>query len=95
MQYSYLYMLSNKFRGTLYIGVTSDIIKRMHEHRNGLCEGFAKKYDLKQLVWYAVYEDIREAIHRETQMKAWKRQWKIELIEKENPYWHDLHDTLF
>jgi len=87
----YVYILTNKRNGTLYTGVTSDLVKRIYEHREGLCEGFTRQYNLKMLVWYESYEDIREAITREKQIKKWKRIWKLRLIEQTNPDWDDLY----
>jgi len=78
----------------LYIGVTSDLVKRIYEHKNALVDGFTKKYNLKKLVFYEVHSDIMEAIKREKQLKSWKRDWKIDLIEKENMGWGDLYDSL-
>lgn len=86
----YLYMLSNKYHGTLYIGVTNDLERRMFEHKNQLNEGFSKKYSLNRLVYFETFQYINDAIKREKNMKKWKRQWKINLIEKENPGWNDL-----
>lgn len=95
MRHSYVYIMSNKFRGTLYIGVTSDLIRRVYEHQEGLVEGFTKTYKLHMLVYYEIHEDISVAIQRESQMKAWRRAWKMEFFEKTNPYWKDLYDSLF
>ena len=92
---SYVYILTSKRNGTFYIGVTADLIRRIYEHRNDLASGFTKKYGVHRLVYYEVFEDIEFAIQRETQMKAWKRAWKIELIEKTNPDWKDLYETIF
>ena len=78
----------------MYIGVTSNLVKRMHEHKEGLLEGFTKKYKVKDLVYYEQANDVNEAIIREKQLKKWNRQWKINLIEKENPGWLDLFDGL-
>ena len=91
---SYIYIMTNKSKGTLYIGVTSNIIKRIYEHKNKLTDGFTKKYNLKKLVYYEIYDDIDEAIKREKQLKSWKREWKIELIEKINNNWNDLYDEI-
>ncbi len=91
---SYIYIMTNKSKGTLYIGVTSNIIKRIYEHKNKLTDGFTKKYNLKKLVYYEIYDDIDEAIKREKQLKSWKREWKIELIEKINDNWNDLYDEI-
>ena len=77
--------------GTLYIGVTSDLVKRVWEHRNGVVGGFTRKYRCKLLVWYAAYDDLQEARLRELQMKKWKRIWKLSKIEQMNPNWDDLY----
>jgi putative endonuclease len=87
---SYIYIMANRPNGTLYVGVTSDLIKRAWEHKNGLSDGFTKKNTINQLVYYEVFDDIYNAITREKQLKKWKREWKIELIEKLNPRWDDL-----
>ncbi len=92
--HSYIYIMSNKTNGTIYIGVTSDIIKRVYEHKNKLVDGFTKQYNLHDLVYYEVYDDINEAIKREKQLKSWKRQWKIDLIQKDNVDWKDLYDSI-
>ena len=81
--------------GTLYLGVTSDLPGCAHQYRNGLVEGFSRKYGCKLLVWYEAYDDLQEARYRELKMKKWKREWKVELIERDNPQWKDLYDTLF
>jgi putative endonuclease len=81
--------------GTLYTGVTSDLAGRVYQHRNGLVEGFTKRYGCKLLVWYEADDDLDAARLRELQMKKWKRAWKIELIERHNPQWKDLYETLF
>jgi len=80
----YVYILASKRNGTLYLGVTSDIIKRVWQHKNGFVEGFSKKYGIKKLVYYEVHEDVENAIKREKQLKKWRRAWKIELIEENN-----------
>ena len=90
----YVYLLASRHNGTLYCGVTSDLIKRMYEHKEGLVEGFTKKYGVKALVWCETHEDVKEAITREKQIKEWKREWKVEMIERSNPYWRDLHPEL-
>lgn len=94
MKGGYVYILSNKPHGTLYIGVTSDLQKRIWEHKNKVVEGFSAQYDLTRLVWYEVYDDIQEAIKREKQMKKWERDWKIKRIYDVNPDWNDLYETL-
>ena len=90
----FVYILSSKARGTLYIGVANDFLKRIWEHKNKLVEGFTKKYDVHDLVYYEITTDIREAIAREKQMKKWNRDWKIQLIESQNPKWEDLYNSL-
>jgi putative endonuclease len=89
-----VYLLASSKNGTLYVGVTSDIIKRVWEHKSDLAEGFTKKYGVHMLVWYEMHENMESAISREKTIKGWKRQWKLELIEKENPAWTDLYDNL-
>ncbi len=94
MKSYYVYILASKKNGTLYIGVTSNLLKRVFEHKNGLIDGFWKKYGVHRLVYYESTENIQSAIQREKQMKMWRRMWKIELIEKMNPEWKDLYDEL-
>ena len=94
LKHFYVYLLASKRNGTLYIGVTSDLVKRVHEHKNNLVDGFTKKYNVHNLVYYEATEDINSAITREKQLKKWKRAWKIELIEKNNPGWRDLYFEL-
>jgi putative endonuclease len=88
---SYVYILASGLNGTLYVGVTSDLIKRVWQHREGLADGFSKQYSVKHLVWYEVHTEIVEAIQREKQIKKWARAWKVELIQKSNPRWRDLY----
>jgi putative endonuclease len=90
----YVYILASQRNGTLYIGVTNDIVRRAFEHREGLVPGFTKKYRIKMLVYSETFEDIGFAIEREKRLKKWNRAWKLELIEKLNPDWHDLYETL-
>jgi putative endonuclease len=92
MKAGYVHIMANRRNGTL--GVTSDLVKRVWEHRNGLAPGFTKKYRCKLLVWYAAYDDLQEARLRELQMKKWKRLWKLREIEELNPDWQDLYPTL-
>ena len=87
--------MASKRNGTLYLGVTGDLPARAYQHRNGLVDGFSKEHGCKLLVWYEAYDDLDAARLRELQMKKWKRAWKIELIERHNPQWKDLYDTLF
>jgi len=93
-EHFYVYMLASEERGTIYIGVTSDLIKRIWEHKNKTLEGFTKRYEVDQLVYYEIHDSAESALTREKQMKEWKRQWKINLIEEENPHWHDLYDRI-
>jgi putative endonuclease len=90
----YVYILASGRYGTLYVGVTSDLIKRAWQHREALAEGFTKKYDVKQLVWYELHNDVHAAITREKQIKKWNRAWKIELIQEQNPLWRDLYEDI-
>ena len=89
-----VYLLASSKRGTLYIGVTSDLVKRVWEHKNDQVEGFSNKYKVHQLVWYEQHVDMNSAIEREKSIKKWKRGWKIALIEEENPHWRDLYESL-
>lgn len=86
--------MAKKRNGTIYLGVTSNLPQRAYQHRNRLIEGFSKENDCKILVWYQAYDDLQDARQRERQMTKWKREWKLELIEKENPQWKDLFDNL-
>jgi putative endonuclease len=90
----FVYILASGRNGTLYIGVTNDLVRRVWEHREGLVPGFTKRYDVKMLVYYEQFQNIGFAIHRETRLKKWKRQWKLELIESVNPDWSDLYEGL-
>ena len=94
MKTYYVYILASKGNGTLYIGVTNDLIKRVYEHKNNLVEGFTERYSVYKLVYYEETVDINSAIKREKQLKKWNRKWKLELIEKKNPNWKDLYETL-
>ncbi|MDR3297876.1 MAG: GIY-YIG nuclease family protein [Candidatus Nomurabacteria bacterium] len=94
MKTGYTYILSSKRNGTLYIGVTSNLTKRIYEHKNDLADGFTKKYQVHNLVYYEVINDISAAIQREKTIKKYPRQWKINLIEKDNPDWQDLYASL-
>ena len=87
-------MMTNRPNGTLYVGVTSDLARRAWEHREGIAEGFTKRYGLKRLVYAERYDDIRTAIQREKNLKHWSRAWKVQLILEENPAWNDLYDRL-
>ena len=87
-------MLANAKNGTLYVGVTINLVKRISEHREKIADGFTKKYNIVQLVYYGVFENIEAAITREKVLKKWKRAWKLALIEKDNPQWNDLFATI-
>ena len=94
MKPGYVYIMASRKHGTIYIGVTSDLIARVYAHREGLIPGFTKRYGCKSLVWYEAYEDLQEARRRELQLKEWKRAWKVRLIEETNLDWDDLYPTL-
>jgi putative endonuclease len=89
-----VYILASKRNGTLYIGVTSDLVKRIWEHKNNMVDGFTKRYNVHQLVWYELHESMESAITREKRLKNWKRKWKLELIERRNPKWIDMYSTI-
>ena len=89
-----VYMLASKRNGTLYVGVTSDLVKRVWEHKNHMVGGFTKRYGVHQLVWYELHENMESAIEREKRLKEWKRAWKLELIESVNPDWQDLYQYI-
>lgn len=93
-RFHYVYILASRKNGTLYIGVTSDLIKRIYEHKEKKISGFSKKYRVDQLVYFEQTKDVCSAIKREKQLKKWNRQWKIDLIEKINPEWNDLYKRL-
>lgn len=90
----YVYILASKRNGTLYVGVTSNLAKRIWQHKNGFADGFTKKYSVDQLVYYEKHENMLSAIHREKRLKEWQRKWKLDLIEKDNPHWKDLYDEI-
>jgi putative endonuclease len=89
-----VYLLASQRNGTLYAGVTSDLIKRVWEHKSDLVDGFTRKYGVHTLVWFEMHESMDSAITREKSIKEWKRRWKIELIEASNPDWQDLYERL-
>ena len=91
---SYVYILASERNGTLYIGVTNDLVRRVFEHREGVAEGFTHRYGVKRLVHFEIFDDIRLAIQREKTLKRWVRAWKLALIEKDNPGWKDLYDAI-
>ena len=94
MKEYFVYMLASKKNGTLYTGMTSNLVRRIYEHKEGLVKGFTKRYGVKILVWYEQHNDVLEAIKREKNIQAWKRGWKLELIEKNNPDWNDLYEEI-
>ena len=91
---SAVYILASKRNGTLYIGVTSDLVRRVTQHKNKEADGFTKKYGIDILVWYQTFDSITDAITAEKRLKEWKRSWKVQLIERDNPYWNDLSDKI-
>ena len=90
----YVYILASERYGTLYIGVTNDLVRRVWEHKNDVLEGFSQEYSTHRLVWYEVHEDPYEAITREKRLKKWNRDWKVNLIQTTNPSWDDLYDAI-
>ncbi len=94
MEQYYVYILASKRNGTLYIGMTNNLVRRVWEHKNNSVEGFTKKYSVHCLVWYEVAETANAAIVREKQLKKWNRAWKLRLIEEKNPEWKDLYDEI-
>ena len=94
MQAGFVYIMANRKNGAIYIGVTSDLIKRVTEHREGLIGGFTKRYGCRFLVWFEAFDDLQDARRRELQMKEWKRAWKVKFIEERNLEWNDLYPTL-
>jgi putative endonuclease len=93
MKAGFVYIVASQKNGTIYIGATSDLMKRVYEHREGLVEGFTKRYGCKSLVWFEAYDDLQDARRRELQIKEWKRAWKIRLIEETNLEWDDLYSS--
>ncbi|MFN3314643.1 MAG: GIY-YIG nuclease family protein [Hyphomonas sp.] len=94
MQFSYVYLLASQRNGTLYTGVTSDLVGRVWQHKHDVFAGFARKYGCKTLVWFEMHDEIDAAIRKEKQVKRWHRAWKLRLIETVNPDWRDLWDEL-
>ena len=94
MKKAFVYILASQPNGTLYVGVTSDLMKRIYEHKNDLADGFSKKYAVHNLVHYEIFDDMYNAIRREKLLKTWKRKWKIDLIKKDNPEWRDLYEEI-
>ena len=87
----YVYMLAGGKHGTLYLGVTNDLVRRTHEHKSKAVDGFSKRYDVDKLVWFEIYDDPTTAIRREKELKKWRRDWNIRLIEESNPNWDELY----
>ena len=94
MNMYFVYILANRKEGTIYVGITSDIIRRCHEHKTKADDGFTAEYNVDRLVYFEQHSDVLEAIAREKKLKRWRRKWKIELIERGNPDWRDLYDDL-
>jgi putative endonuclease len=94
MRHGYVYILASKPFGTLYIGVTNDLARRVYDHRQGAASQFTRRYGVTMLVWFEQYQTVPEAIQRETSLKRWKRDWKIDLVNQTNPDWRDLYSTL-
>ena len=94
MKEFYVYILDTKRNGTLYIGITNDLKRRTFEHKNNLVEGFTKEYSVHNLVYFETYSEVTQAILREKRLKKWKREWELKLIEKKNPNWQDLYETI-
>ena len=90
----FVYMLASQRNGTLYVGVSNDLLRRVWQHKQGTADGFTKRYKVNLLVWFEETESVEAAIQREKQLKNWRRQWKLELIEASNPYWRDMYADL-
>ena len=90
----YVYILASRKDGAIYVGMTSDIVRRIYEHRTKVVAGFTSRYNITRLVWFEIYGDPISAISREKELKKWKRAWKTQLIEAENPQWNDLYDSI-
>lgn len=90
----WIYILASAPGGTLYVGVTNDLVRRVYEHREGRADGFTRKYNVKRLIYFEAHDTVMSAIQREKNIKHWPREWKIDLIVKDNPFWHDLYDDI-
>lgn len=90
----FVYILASRPRGVLYVGITNDPARRIYQHREGLADGFTKRFQVKHLVYVESHDDVRDAIAREKRIKRWKRDWKIELVERTNPDWNDLYENI-
>ena len=95
MKGGFVYIMASGKNGTIYIGATSELIQRVHQHREGQADGFTKKFGCKNLVWFEAFDDLQDARQRELQMKEWKRAWKVRVIEEANLDWNDLYPSLF
>ena len=91
MMVYYVYILASRKHGTLYLGVTNNIVRRGYEHRTGAVDGFTSRYGVNKLMWFEIHDDVLSAIAREKELKKWRRDWKIRLIEQDNPEWTDLY----
>ena len=91
----YVYIMASQPNGTLYIGMTNDLVRRVYQHKEGLADGFTKRYGVKTLVYFELHDRAEQAIQREKTLKHWIRDWKITLIENENPHWDDLYENLY
>jgi putative endonuclease len=90
----YVYLIASRKDGAIYVGVTNDIVRRIYEHRIKAVPGYASRYNITRLVWFEIYDDPISAISREKELKKWKRSWKVQLIEAQNPAWNDLYETI-
>ena len=90
----YVYLLASERNGTLYLGVTNDLVRRIYEHKNKIVRGFTQRYGVSRMVWFEIYDDPTSAIIREKDIKKWRRAWKMRLIEESNPQWVDLYDQI-
>ena len=90
----YVYILASRRDGAIYVGITNDLLRRVYEHRAKVIQGFTSKYNITRLAWFEIYEDPISAISREKELKKWKRGWKIQLIEAQNPLWRDLYESI-
>ena len=90
----YVYILASRRDGAIYVGITNDLVRRVYEHRIKAVRGFTAKYNITQLIWFEAYDDPISAISREKELKKWKRTWKVQLIEKDNPNWNDLYESI-
>ena len=90
----YVYILASRKDGAIYVGMTNDIVRRIYEHRTKVIQGFTSKYNITRLVWFEIYDDPISAISREKELKKWKKAWKVQLIESQNPRWNDLYESI-